>query len=130
MNLIDTFLAAKGSTLVSELTSSGFSMEQAQKFLPEAGQQLIKSLQSGNVDLMKVATDENTLSSMLDGIDIASLASRFGVNEEAVRGGLMTTIPVLVDFLKKNGGALASGLISGLKGNSGGLAGMAKGLLG
>lgn len=130
MSLIDEFMAANGSKLVSQLTASGFSLEQAQKFLPDAGRQLITALQKGDIDLLKAATDRDGLSSVLGGLDIASLAARFGVNEEAVRSGLASTLPSLIDFLKKNGGALAGGLVSGLKGNSGGLAGVAKGLFG
>jgi hypothetical protein len=66
---------------------------------------------------------------MLDGIDVAPLAARFDINETTARDGMLTIIPSLMDFLKNYGGTLASNVMSGLNGNSGGLAKVAKGFL-
>lgn len=129
MDLIKELISSKGAGLLNELTGSGFSAQQAQKFLPQAAQSVFGAMQGLHVPSLLAADAPTQTSSLLDNVDIPGLASRVGIDVGLTRGGLEKVIPVATGFLKENSGAAA---LLGLLGGGGGsrLGGLTKNLFG
>ncbi len=121
MDFIEEFIGSQGTGLIDQLTGSGFGIEQAEKFLPEAGESIIGAMKGMDVQSLLDSSISEQTSSLLGNIDVTSLASRVGVDTSLAHGGLEKLIPVAMNFLKNN--EAAAGFL-GL----GSLAGMAKGL--
>jgi len=121
MDLIQNFMDKEGDSIIGELTSRGFSTEQATGFLPEALATLMQGLRGADfADLLGSASPVG-LASLPDSVDIAALASRTGVDSSNAETGLNALIPRLVAFVKDNQdlagllGEEASGLRSAFK---------------
>lgn len=126
MDILKELISSKGAGLVSQLTGSGFSAEQAEKFLPEAGGSIMGALQGLDVKALLGSDAASQTSSLLGNIDVAGLASKLNLDSAVAKGGLEKFIPVVMGFLKDN--QAAAGVLGLLGGKAGGLAGMAKGL--
>lgn len=121
MDLIQNFVDKEGGSVISELTSQGFSAEQASGFLPEALATLVRGLkglkEADFADLFGSVSSDGRASS----VDIAALASRTGVDSRNAEAGLNALIPRLMAFVKDNQslpgllGDKASGLTSAFK---------------
>ena len=125
MDFIKELISSQGSGLVSELSSAGFSMEQAQDFIPEAGNSVLDALKGMDASSLLDADSATQTESLLGNIDVAGLAEKFGLDSSLAQGGLEKLIPVVMGFLKENESAAS---ILGLLGNNdgGGLVGMVK----
>jgi len=106
MDIIQSFMDKEGGSIISELTSRGFSAEQASGFLPEALATLMQGLKVAN---LFDSAGTGSLTSLRDSVDIAALASRTGVDSSDAETGLNALIPRLIAFLKDNQGL--SGLL-------------------
>jgi hypothetical protein len=126
MDFLKELISSKGAGLVSELADLGFSAEQAEKFIPEAGGSIVDAMQGLDLSALLGSGAAEQTSSLLGHIDIAGLASRLGLDTGLATGGLEKLIPVAMDFLKDN--PAAAGVLGLLGGKAGGLAGMARGL--
>lgn len=93
IDIVSKLLSDKGPQLISSLQEQGFSLDQAEKFLPEAGKQVFDLVTSGNID-----TD-----SILGKIDIASLANVVGADNNLISNGLQSILPSLVEYLGAGG---------------------------
>jgi hypothetical protein len=114
MDLIEELLGSKGAGLLNELTDRGFTAEQAQKFLPQAGQYVLGAMRASHLPSLLTADVGTAASSLLDTMDIAGLAARVGLDVGVTRGGLERLIPVALGFLKGNSRAAALlGLLGG-----------------
>jgi len=91
MDILGTILQAKGGDLLSSLTGSGFTQEQAGKFLPEAGNSLLSILGDKGGD--------QDADSILGQLDIASLASKVGIDSSLAETGLKQIIPIIMSQL-------------------------------
>ena len=118
MDLIQNFVDKEGGSVISELTSQGFSAEQASGFFPEALATLVRGLKEADfADLFVSVSSDGRASS----VDIAALASRTGVDSRNAEAGLNALIPRLMAFVKDNQslpgllGDKASGLTSAFK---------------
>ena len=89
MDILGTLLNDKGSELLSGLVSSGFSQEQADKFLPEAGSSVMSLLGEGDLDIAAI----------LEKIDIAALAEKVGIDSSLAQAGLEKILPMLMEQL-------------------------------
>lgn len=101
MDLIQSFMNEEGGSIISELTSRGFSAEQASGFLHEVLTTLMQELKVANL-FDTAATGK--LTSLRDAVDITALASRTGVDSSDIENGLTAVIPRLMAFLKENQG--------------------------
>lgn len=126
MDILKNILNQHGSTLLSKLTDSGFTLDQAKQFLPEASDGLLGSLK--NVDLGSLLSSQpgEQVSSLMNNIDIGSIAAKLGLDTQLVQGGFQSFIPSALALVSEKSGGLDS-LLGGLKGDTaGGLMGMAK----
>ena len=119
MDMLKDLLANHSPELISSLSESGFSVEQAQEFLPEAGQGVKDALGGGDVVSLLSGDSDSIASSLLEKVDIAAIAERVGLDEAMVSNGLEVLIPQVLEIFKNEGG----GLNSLLGGNEGGLLG-------
>jgi len=118
MDILKSMLGdGQAAELLSTLTKSGLSAEQAEKFLPVAGESIAQA--ASGLDLSGGDTGQ-LLDSLSQSIDIQALASQLGMDSATVSNGLTALLPQLLKLLQ--GGGLAS-LIggSGLGGLLGGL---------
>ena len=77
MEILKNLISEHGPSLVSALTESGFSTDQAKQFLPEAAQGMSAAISSGGISKLLSGGDEgNIASSIMSKIDIESIASK------------------------------------------------------
>lgn len=132
MDLLAGILKEHSGDLVSKLTRhAGFTDDQAERFVPEAGGAVLKSLKNGGseVDLESPAATERSIESLLSGIDAEALASKAGISPAQSLGGLKAILPTLLGLISSKAGALG-GLESLVSGGEGGAAGGMMGKLG
>jgi hypothetical protein len=124
MDLMNNLIAEHGAGLLSTLTESGLSAEQARTFLPEAAQGIGDALGADGVSELLGGSDMGGIaSSILGNLDVAGIASRAGIDPSLASNGLSALVPKVLSLLNAEGGGLASLLGGG--GGLGGLAGMA-----
>lgn len=122
MDFLESILKEKSGDLLGTLTGgAGFSAEQAEKFLPEAGSNVGQALVSkaSDLDMSDLASASN-IGAILGGIDVAGLARKVGVSTEQGTNGLNALLPMLLGFLGDKG--KDAGGLMGLLGAGGGLA--------
>jgi hypothetical protein len=107
LDFLTEILKDKGAEMVSALTSkAGFSTDQAEKFVPEAGSSAVEVLKSKalSLDMENLASPGN-ISAILGGVDVAALARKVGVTADQGSKGLTTMLPMLLGLMgsKANG---------------------------
>ncbi len=113
MELMQNIMADKATDLLGALTGkAGYTTEQADRFLPEAGTAVGSALsaQASELDLADPASASN-IGAVLNSVDVASLANRTGVSAEQSVAGLNALLPMLLGFLGERAGG-ASGLLA------------------
>ena len=93
MDFISGFITDKGSELISTLIDLGFSQDQAEQFLPEAGKNVMSLIGEGQTDI----------DSILDNINISALAEKIGIDSSLVSNGLKSILPTLLEKLGSKG---------------------------
>jgi len=127
MNLIYNLMENQGPKLIEQLTGAGLNAEQAKSFLPDALQSVMGGLEQMDVQALLGANSDVQTSSLMDKIDIPSLAGSLGGDNGLTGRGLQAIIPQVLGFLKDN--PAAAGLMDMLGNKDGaGLAGLTKGL--
>lgn len=123
MDILKDLLMNNSSELVDTLSATGFSAEQAQEFIPEAAEGVQQALSGGDLlSLLGGGDAEGIVSTLLEKVDIAGIASRLGIDESMVNTGLETLLPRVLEIMNEQG----SGLSSLLGGEGGVLGGIAK----
>ncbi len=127
MDFLEDLISSHSSDFLSVLTESGFSSEQAEEFLPEAGQSVTEAVKTTGLTDLLGGDASTAISSILEHIDISSLAGRLGMDETMVDTGITAMITKFLDIAKDEGGGLSSLLggegREGLLGNVGKLLG-------
>ncbi len=117
-DILRDLISNHSAELISTLTESGFSRDQAENFLPEAGQGIVDAFGDSSQLIELLGSDTNTVvASILEKIDIGGVASKAGLDESMVNTGFSALIPKVFAIFKDEGGGLAS-LIGG-EGGSG-----------
>lgn len=80
--------------LVSGLIGRGFTRDQAERFLPEAGGSVISAINNEN--------HSSEVESIMDSMDIERMASTIGVDSSMISNGLQYIIPGLLDQVGGN----------------------------
>ena len=130
MDLIKDFISENSGDLIGKLTSSGFDLEQAKQFLPEAASGLTEA--AGKLDMSELMSgiSSGDTSQLMSMVNIESIASKLGMDASMVTTGLGSLLPSIVSALTSGGGGL-SGAVSALSGGSaGGILNSVKGLFG
>jgi hypothetical protein len=123
MEILNNLISKHGSSLISTLTESGFTIDQAQQFLPEATQGMSDAISGGGMSELLSGGDEGGIAStIMSKIDIESIASKVGIDASLASNGLTALIPKVLAMLNTEGGGLSSLLDSGAGG--GGIGGM------
>ncbi|MDH3638235.1 MAG: hypothetical protein OES09_07190 [Gammaproteobacteria bacterium] len=126
MEILKNLVNEHGSSLMSALTESGFTADQAQQFLPEAAQGMSDAISGGGISELLSGSDEGGMAStIMSKIDIESIASKVGIDSSLASNGLTALIPKILAMLNTEGGGLSSLLGGGGGGGIGGVAGMA-----
>lgn len=127
MDLLKSLLDEHGSSLVNELTTkTGFSADQAKKFVPAAAQQTMDKVKSGGIDVKSLFSGGD-LSAVIGKLDLGALAKTSGVDAGKAAAGLKAILPMIVKVLQSKG--LDANALSGLLGGGGGgLGGLAAGV--
>jgi len=86
MEMITNLLSGQGAELISKLVGNGFSQEQAEGFLPQAASSVMSAMSNGD-----------GADSILEKIDIASLAEKVNLDSSMVSNGLQAIIPALLE---------------------------------
>ena len=130
MDMIKNMIAQKGAEFAAPLVEKlGFSQSQATMFLPMAIEALMAKFGNDDKDesssfslagLLGGGGDD--ISSMVDGIDVADIASKVGIGEDKAKSGLAALAPAVVDGLKEQGVSSVLGALGG--GDGGGIGGM------
>jgi len=122
MELLKNLISEHGPSLMSTLTESGFSADQAQQFLPEATQGISDAISGGGITELLSGGDEGGMAStIMSKIDIESIASKVGIDSSLASNGLTALIPKVLALMNTEGGGLSS-LLGG--GGIGRIAGM------
>jgi hypothetical protein len=123
MEILKNLISEHGSSLMSTLTDSGFTAEQAQQFLPEATQGISDALSGGGIaDMLSGGDLGGMASSIIGNIDVEGIASKVGVDSSVASNGLSALVPQVLGLMNAEGGGLSS-LLGGEGG--GGLGGIA-----
>jgi len=116
MEIIENLIGEHGSSLMSTLTESGFTADQAQQFLPEAAQGMSDAISGGGISELLSGGDEGDMAStIMSKIDIESIASKIGIDSSLASHGLTALIPEVLAMMNSGGGGL-----SALPGSEGG----------
>ncbi len=125
MEIIKNLISEHSSTLMSTLTESGFTADQAQQFLPEAAQGMSDAISDGGISELLSGGDEGGMAStIMSKIDIESIASKVGIDSSLASNGLTALVPKILALINSEGGGLSSLLGSGDSGGIGRIAGM------
>jgi len=125
MEILKNIISEHGPSLLSTLTESGFTADQAQQFLPEVAQGISEAISGGGISEMLSGGDEGGMAStIMSKIDIESIASKVGIDSTLANNGLTSLIPKVLAMMNTEGGGLSSLLGSGGGGAIGRFAGM------
>lgn len=113
MDILNDLLANHSSELTHSLSESGFSAEQAQEFLPEAGQGVKDALSTSDMVALLGSDTDSIVTTLLEKVDTTTIAERAGLNEAMVNHGLEILIPKAIEIFKKESGGLSS-LLGGI----------------
>jgi hypothetical protein len=117
MNLIYNLMDDQVASLIDRLTGAGLDAEQAKNFLPDALKSVMDGLEQIDIQALLRADADTQVSSLMDKIDIPSLARGVGGNNNLTSSGILAIIPRVLGFLKNN--PTAAGLMS-MPGNNNG----------
>ncbi|MBC8211890.1 MAG: hypothetical protein H8E21_12580 [Gammaproteobacteria bacterium] len=112
MEIIKQLFEEHGSELTQKLEATGFSTEQAGKFLPQAASSFAESAQSADlgavISSLSAGTGEH--------FNIEVIAQKLGMNSDMISAGISAIAPVFLPHLMhKNAGV--AGTIAGLASN-------------
>jgi hypothetical protein len=113
MDFINDLLSGRAEEFTQLLADNGFSLEEAARFLPEAGQSVSDAASSAGMSLLGSGSPVETLLAQLD---IGALAEKVGIAPELAEQGLQALLPVVTEALGGEEGALGSLLSGGLGG--------------
>lgn len=130
MDFIKKFIEEHSKELTDNLTSSGFSVEQAKQFLPEAASGIMSVSQNHGVDKLVTAFSSGQQDDLLSMVNIDNIASRVGIDVSQVISGFESIIPVITDYFSQKSGGLGGALSSLAAGSADDLLGSVKKLWG
>ncbi len=127
MDIIQSVLTDKAGDLLGALKGdAGYTAEQANAFLPEAGNAVGEAMKTvaPKLDMTDLASTPN-VGAILGAVDVSGLARRSGVSAEQGTAGLNALIPMVLGFIGQKGldaGSLLS--LLGIGDDSGALGGL------
>ncbi len=106
-NLLDENTAGLVSGLVDK---AGFTADQATAFVPEAAGSVVDAVKGAGADL-DFSNMDAVAQSVMDKVDVASLADKVGLDTNKVQSGLGALVPNLLQIAQDKAGG-AAGIMS------------------
>lgn len=101
MEFLNTIIQSHGGELVSNLVNSKrFNLEQAEQFLPAAGQSILKVIgeQSKQINGDQLNSPENQ-QMILEKINLNALAEKVNIAPEQAQGGIQSILPQILELI-------------------------------
>jgi len=98
MDTLKDLINEHGPLLIDKLECIGFSVDQANNFLPEAGKAIDHALSTGSIDFQALFNDVE-MEPLLNGFDVNTIATKIGIDASQVINGIMRIWPFLVQRL-------------------------------
>lgn len=109
MNFIQKFFGVNSSVLSERLQDSGFTVEQASKFLPEAASGILNAYQHKEIELIISALEMDKPTKLLKTVNVNAIANNIDMNSDQVRAGFEVLAPVMSNaFIKYSGGIVGA----------------------
>ena len=100
MEILKNLISENGPALIDKLQGAGFSIGQANDFLPNFGNAVSAAISSGNLDVSNLNSLPD-LNAILNCLDIDSLATRTGIDTQNVTDGISQIWPLLSQTIQK-----------------------------
>jgi len=109
LNFIQKFFGVNSSVLSERLQDSGFTVEQASKFLPEAASGILNAYQHKEIELIISALEMDKPTKLLKTVNVNAIANNIDMNSDQVRAGFEVLAPVMSKaFTKYSGGIVGA----------------------
>ena len=102
MNFIEEFFQNNGNDLLLQLQASGFSREQAVRFLPEASASILRAFHHKAIEEIIAAISMTEPSRLLNAVNTRAIAEKLGMNAYLVRSGFETFAPAMARAFASN----------------------------
>ena len=95
MNFMQKFFGENGSELSERLQDSGFTAEQAAKFLSEAASGILNAYKHKELELIISALEMDKPTKLLNTVNVNAIANNIGMSSEQVTAGFEVLAPVM-----------------------------------
>jgi len=119
MNFIQKFFGVNGSVLSERLQDSGFTAEQAGKFLSEAASGILNAYQHKEIELIISALEMDKPTKLLNAVNVNVIANNIGISSDQVTAGFEVLAPVMSKAFKKYSGGIVGAAASIAWGSTG-----------
>jgi hypothetical protein len=109
MNFMQKFFGDNGSELSERLQDSGFTAEQAGRFLSEAASGILNAYKHKELELIISALETEKPAKLLSTVNVNAIANNIGMSSEQVTAGFEVLAPVMSkEFVKYSGGIVGA----------------------
>ena len=102
MNFVEEFFQDNGNDLILQLQESGFSREQALRFLPEASTSILRAFHHKAIEEIIAAISMTEPSKLLNTVNTQAIAEKLGMNAYLIRSGFKTFAPAMARAFSGN----------------------------
>lgn len=125
INIRECFEENAGA-FTSSLQGAGFSVEQAENFLPEAASGILESTKESGITQLIAGFTSGGSEKLLRDFDVEAIADKLGMDADQVSTGLVAIMPVLSNLMSDKSEGLLGAASSLVGGSSEGLINSAK----
>jgi hypothetical protein len=119
MNFIQKFFGVNSRLLSERLQHSGFTAEQADKFLSEAASGILNAYQHKQIELIISALEMDKPTRLLNTVNVTVIANNIGMSPDQVMAGFEVLSPVMSKAFKKYSGGIVGAAASIAWGSTG-----------
>ena len=112
MNFIQKFFGVNSSVLSEQLQDSGFTEEQAGKFLSEAASGILNAYQHKEIEVIISALERDNPARLLNAVNVNAIANNIGMSSDQVKRGFEVLAPVMSKAFKKYSGGIVGAAAS------------------
>ena len=108
MNIVSKIFEEHNGSFANKLLESGFTVNQAQNFLPEAARSLSILFHKSDVTDVIISALSGDHKQLLNSLNITNLANRSGLDTEQTRSGVEILLPEISDKISQYQGGISS----------------------
>jgi hypothetical protein len=112
MNFIQKFFGVNSSVLSEQLQDSGFTEEQAGKFLSEAASGILNAYQHKEIEVIISALERDNPARLLNAVNVNAIANNIGMSSDQVTRGFEVLAPVMSKAFKGYSGGIVGAAAS------------------